>query len=382
MRVAIAGAGIGGLTAALAFARQGAEVNVYEASPELGEVGAGIQLSPNAMKALASLGVDGEIEEIGFAPNTAAIRHWRTNQLHLSVPLSDAAAARWGAPYLQVHRADLHSVLSASVTELGAKIHLASPITEVQANEASVVHDHGEADLLIGADGLRSRLREVLNGPEAPRYTGQTAWRALVTATPELDRLIPRDATVWAGPGAHVVAYYLRGGSLINLVAVEEVAGCREESWTREGDPAQLRETFRDWAEPVTMLLDAVESANIWALYDRPRQPSWTSDRIALLGDAVHPMLPFLAQGAAQAIEDAVTLAHFSSRLDLGEALQKYENLRKPRATMVQRRARANAGLFHRSTAIDCLKLAVAGALPQSIAYRQFDPIYGYDPPS
>ena len=258
---------------------------------------------------------------------------------------------------------------------LGCAVAGAEPQGRLRLADGSAV----EADVVVGADGLRSGVAAALHGAEAPRFTGQAAWRAVVpreaVAAP-----VPPTAAVWIGRGRHLVHYPVRAGREINVVAVTEQDRWREESWTTPGDPAELRAAFAGWPEPVPALLRAVEQTWRWALYDRPPRRGWTRGRATLLGDAAHPMLPFLAQGAAMAVEDAAVLAGSLARAaDPGAALRAYEAARRPRTTAVQGWSRLNARLFHLPP--PAARLAFAAAELTGAAGRRLDALYGWTPP-
>ena len=352
----VVGAGIGGLTAALALSRAGREALVLEQAKQIGEVGAGIQLSPNATRVLYSLGLRERLEAVAFVPDAIEARS-SDGRLVMREPLGSHAVTRFGFPYLHLHRADLHAALSEAVAaDPRVEIRLGARCAEVSADASSAravlagTEETLEADLLVGADGIHSVVREALLGSTRPRFTGNVAWRALIPAA-DLSGVRPAPvAGIWMGAGAHVVVYYVRGGELVNVVAVVEQNGWEVESWSERGNPEELRAIFAGWHPSVTDTLAAVrpDACYRWALLDRPPLSSWSAGRIVLLGDACHPTLPFLAQGAAMAIEDAASLARCLSDGALpGDAARRYEALRKPRTSKVQRVSRLNARIFH-----------------------------------
>ena len=362
----IVGAGLGGLTAAHALQKFGWETQIFEQAAEFSEVGAGIQLSPNATRILRKLGLLYKIRAASFEPTAASIRDGLKGTPLMHAPLKGFCERVYGAPYLHLYRPDLHAILAEGLNvSLGQEslgitpAHLDDqgqvipPSLLLNRFENSADRLSCEDHLVVGADGLKSRLQAGLNGPENPRFTGQVAWRGLVQVTPELRRLIPADATVWAGPGQHVVTYYLRP-NLLNFVAVTEQEDWQEEGWNLPGDPAELRSRFEGWHPAIGEVFAACQSVRRWALFDRPLLARWTDDQVALLGDAAHPTLPFLAQGAALAMEDAWALAKYAPDL------KAYEGARKPRATKLQAWARSNAKLYHQTRSLDRLKLQIS----------------------
>jgi len=366
--VSIAGGGIGGLTAALAFSRAGHSVNVYEQAWTLRETGAGIQLSPNAMHVLCSLQLGPQIRRVASEPLFAAICHYRSGSTFFSPTLKPHCERRYGAPYLHVHRADLHSILVDSVADVGARLHTGARAEgyELERGRASLRLFGGAspaADLVIGADGLHSRVREQMLGAEAPRFTGHVAWRGIVKADRLEPCLVKPGATVWIGPGRHVVTYLLRGGELVNFAAFDENRRWTDESWTARGDPDELRSMFRGWHPEVGQVVDQIEEPFKWALFDRDELPRWSEGPVTLLGDACHPTLPYMAQGAALAIEDAIVLERLVTRGDIEKALIDYERQRKSRATLLQGMARANGRTFHMTGTADWLRLSVLKTL-------------------
>ena len=355
-KIVIAGAGIGGLCAALALAKRGFEVAVYEQSLQLGEVGAGLQLSPNAMHVLETLGVGANVKAKGFRPESAVMRHFQTGKTYFTVPLGEVATKKFGAEYLHIHRADLHNVLYDGCKDSNVGIYLGQTIQSYQqsSQHVTIQFESGEsleADLLIGADGIKSKVQAGMLGQTPAQFTGQVAWRGVVAANRLPQGLIKPNANLWVGPGKHFVSYYLRGGDLVNFVAVQERCDWQKESWNEPGDINKLQETFTGWHPEVTELLAASEQCCLWALFDRQPLSQWVEQNVALLGDACHPMLPFLAQGAAMAIEDSYALAHcLANDNNTQAALKTYQDIRLTRTSNIQLGARNNASLYHMSS--------------------------------
>jgi salicylate hydroxylase len=387
MKVVIAGGGIGGLSAAIALSKVGFEVEVVERAPAFKEVGAGLQMSPNACKGLAALGVLEAVAAVSSMPETLEMRIGKTGRKVFSIPIMKDARTRYGAPYLHVHRADLLEILRRAAEFAGVRVRLGARVSAYVQDGPSlrVGLDTGAilpCDLLVGADGVRSTVRRQMLGEDEPRYTGAVAWRITVSADVAPD--LPHAAIVWAGPGRHAVTYRIRRGELINFVGVVETDKWRGESWDQVGDPVDLAGEFGDWAAPIPDIIASAGTCYVWALYDRDPLPRWSDDRVALLGDACHAMPPFQAQGAAMAIEDAIVLAKCLQAEGVSAlALKNYERLRKPRTSKVLASARANMGVFHRSNAVT--QAATYG--PMKLADRLFpsfvrsrqDWIYGYD---
>jgi salicylate hydroxylase len=352
LSVAIVGGGIGGLAAALALLRAGLDPTVYEQAPALGEVGAGIQLAPNCTRILRRLGLLPAIERVAVRPVAFEFRRWDDGRVLSRTPLGDAVEATFGAPYYHVHRADLIEVLAAALPP--DRLHVGRRCVAVaeEGNRAELRFADGstvEADLAVGADGIHSEVRRSLLGPEAPRFTGNVAYRGLVPAERVAHLGLERTITSRLGPGAHLVHYFVSAGRWLNVVCAVEEASWTRESWTDRGDVGALRAAYAGWDPAVGGILDALEVTLKWALFDRPPLPRWSVGRVTLLGDACHPMLPYMAQGAAQAIEDAGALAAClaADPDDPPAALRRYETLRLPRASVVQAMARGNAARFH-----------------------------------
>lgn len=386
--IAIVGAGIGGLSAAVALAQRRARVRVFERAGALGEVGAGLQIGPNAVAVLEALGLRSRAELLASVPEAIELRDHRSGRRVARLPLGAVAVGRYGRPYWQFHRADLLGVLEAGAREAGVEIVTGTDMLAARPEAGGVRLDFAggrseSAAVLVGADGVRSGLRAAHFRGGAPRFTGHVAWRGLVPAERLPAGLVPNAACVTMGPNRHLVTYPLRGGSLVNFVAVEAREAWQAEGWSQADDPARLRAAFAGWSGLPGAVLGAVEETFLWGLFDHPVLPAWTSGRIALLGDACHPMLPFLAQGAAMALEDAWVLA---AELDVApepeRGLMAYEARRKSRATRVQRASARNARIYHldgpaRGVAHGALRLGSSLA-PEALLGR-FDWLYGAD---
>ena len=407
LQVILVGAGIGGLTTALALARVGVEVTLVEQARTLDEVGAGVQLSPNASRVLFQLGLEAGLRAVASAPRAVEVREHRSGRLLLRTELGAAAEARWGAPYLQVHRADLQRLLLRAVERcgrirlrLGARIDAVEQVGErVHARGCSADGALAElaGDVLIGCDGLKSSVRANLFGRQPPRFTGQVAWRGLVEAE-SLDpvaRAAIQVAAVWTGAGRHFVHYPIRGGGLVNVVAViadrraRSGAAEAEDAWSAPGDPAAVRSAFAEWPDPVGALARAVQPWR-YPIFDRPPLARWSRGSITLLGDAAHPIAPFLAQGAGAAIEDAAALArHLAccapsdrgiTAARVSAALCAYEDERRPRAARVAAWSRRNAILFHLPGPLALAVFGVAHGLDvvtRTPAEARLDWLYG-----
>ncbi|MCY3795877.1 MAG: FAD-dependent monooxygenase [Gammaproteobacteria bacterium] len=360
-RVLIAGGGIGGLTAALSLAKAGFEVALFERSAEFGEIGAGIQLSPNCTRVLHHLGLESALRACAFRPEGGEFRAWKSGKVIASSALGQAVRDRYGFPYYNIHRGDLLRVLVEAAERSSAiELNAASEVTgfeqdghvRVMAGGTSGTKDGAvrEGDALIGADGIHSTVRAQLFGDDAPRFTGNVAWRALVPAEQLPAGLVRPMATAWWGPHKHFVHYYLRSGTLVNCVCIVEKTGWEVESWTERGEFDELKSDFAGWHEDIQALIDNMDRSSLykWALHDRPPLPLWGKGAVTLLGDACHPTLPFMAQGAAMAIEDAAVLAGcLATNDDVATGLKRYEDLRRQRTARVQNGSRRNAKLFH-----------------------------------
>lgn len=375
LRFCVIGGGIGGLAAALALRQRGAQVTVLEQAPALTEVGAGLQISANGMRVLHALNVVSDIPELGQRSYGTVLCDYRKGRVISRVPGPTAG------PTYYYHRADLLDLLHDAAKKAGVDIRLSARVTQVHKHpaEAEIVLANGErlrAECAIAADGGRSAIRPDLNGPEMPSFTHQVAWRA--TLPWHGAEAQPR-ATLTMGPRRHVVTYPLRDQNLMNIVAVEERSDWQEEGWRKQGDPDDLRARFADFGGPVRDILAEVKEAHVWALFLRPVARTWQNGRVTLLGDAAHPTLPFMAQGACLALEDAWVLARcFTDQSGVARALAAYEATRIPRAQRVVATAAANARNFHLQGPMRFAAQLALSALGPHLT-RRYEWIYSHD---
>lgn len=387
-RIAIAGAGIGGLSASLALADAGCDVSVYERAEALPTAGAGVQLSPNACRVLAGIGVLDALRPSAVAPAEVLVRRARDGAALARIPLGAAAEARHGAPFLVTSRVDLQSAL-ASRAGRHPRIALGfgRDVVDATPHGGGVALRFGgsgapdaEADGLVAADGIRSAMRRRVagEGPDDARASGRSAWRSLV-ADADADALAPR-SNLWLGRRAHLVHYPVDGGRTVNVVAVvdEPLEAGSAGFWSVPGERRDIELRFADWAAPARRLIGAAPEWRRWPLFDRPPLPRWSRGPMTLLGDAAHPMLPFLAQGAAQAIEDAAVLARCvaASPRDLSAAFAAYGRLRGPRTSRVQAESRRQGTVYHLGPPASTLRDVVLARLgPDRLAAR-YDWLY------
>jgi salicylate hydroxylase len=348
----VIGAGIGGMAAAIALRRAGVDVSLFEQTIAQREVGAGIQISPNASRLLGRYGLGEAMARVAVRPSAIVFRRWQDGRVLGREELGDSIESQYGAPYYHFHRADLIELLAEAFgrgnIELGRRLaHIEQDESGVTAHFQDGTSERG--DLLIGADGIHSRTREWLFGEEKPRFSGQIAYRGLAPAERVAHLGLPLDVTNWVGPGGHFIHYYVSAGRFLNFVAVSEEATWTREQWSDRGSISDALGNYEGWHPQIATILTAVDETFKWALFDRNPLPEWTRGRVALLGDACHPMLPFMAQGAAQAIEDGATLAAClkNTAFDVPAAFQAYVALRKPRTTMLQAGSQANSTSYH-----------------------------------
>ena len=390
----IAGAGIGGLTASLALAARGFRVVILEKAERLEEVGAGLQLSPNASHVLVALGLQHRLTARAVTPDAISLMSARGGGEVTRLPLGEAATLHAGAPYWVLHRADLQAALQAEVNDHhDIELRLGCQFVDVAAHAKglTVVARSGNsrqqelALALIGADGIWSTVRQHLFPNVQPRFSGLIAWRGTLEATQLPREYAARRVQLWMGPNAHLVAYPISGARQINVVAVVPGTWNRP-GWSAPGDPNELRNIFASpsWSGPARMMLGAVDGWKKFALFTLPEGGDWTRDKIALLGDAVHAMLPFAAQGAGMAIEDAAVLAKCLGEAanengdGIAAALKRYAKLRRSRVMQVQRTARRNGTIYHLSgPAAFARDLAIKAMGPARMLARQ-DWIYDW----
>jgi salicylate hydroxylase len=343
-RVVIIGGGIGGLTAANALSRAGIEVAVYEAAAELKEIGAGVALHPNAMKVLCAIGVEEGVRKVAGRSQWQVMRNWKTGRV-IAKTSRQQQAASFGTEGATVHRADLLDVLAGALPD--GIVTLGKRCEQVRSDGDIAVARFADgseidADIIVGADGIHSPVRASLFGPDSPQFTGKVCYRSVIPAEAVRGARPSTEGAQWFGPHGTIVLYPLRGEELINVVCHYDDDSYRHESWVAECRRDEVLERYADWHESLLRLFAAGDTWYKWALYDRDPIPRWTRGRVTLLGDAAHPMLPYLGQGACQALEDGAVLATAlaAEAADPVTGLARYERTRRPRASRVVLAAR------------------------------------------
>jgi salicylate hydroxylase len=387
--ILISGAGIGGLVAALALIERGFDVRVFEQAAALREVGAGFQVSANGTRVLYGLGLGPAIDRIAWEPQGKEIRLWNTGETWKLFDLAQESVARYGFPYLMFHRADLHAALVEAIrakrpeaVETGRKV---IGFTQDDSGVTIRFEGGGEArgDMLIGADGVHSTIRQALFGADRPSFTGMVAWRGLIPAERLPAHLLKPVGTNWVGPGGHVVHYFVRGGALLNFVGILERDDWRVESWTTRGTTEDFLRDFSGWHPDIQTMIRAIDEPYVWALMVREPLPSWADGRVGLLGDACHSTLPNLAQGAVMAIEDGYVLARAveAHPEDPRRALRAYEAARHARTTRVVLGSADMAKRFHSSTLGDAEQAAryVDREWQPELVRQRYDWLFTYD---
>lgn len=349
--VAIIGAGIGGLAVAAALRQKGIQADVYEQAQRFARIGAGIQMSPNAMKVLRGLGLEQKLRDIAFAPASSLNREWDTGAVSNEFPLADFARTRYGTPFLAMHRGDLHASLATLVPD--ECIHRGQELVELDQDGSGVTLGFAgglrvEADFVIAADGVHSLVREKLLGAENPRFTGRVAYRTTFPASQLKDVDVGSSRTKWWGPDRHIVIYFItRARDEVYFVTSqpEDAGWVTPESWSAKGDVELLRAAYAGFHKDVRNVLASCNEVHKWAIFERDPLPRWSEGRVVLMGDACHPMTPYMAQGAAMALEDSIVLARCiegADRSDIESAFKLFEAMRKPRTSQVQAGSKAN----------------------------------------
>jgi salicylate hydroxylase len=384
--IAIAGAGIGGLAAALALARRGLASHIFERRPGLNEDGAGIQIGPNGCGVLAELGVLDRVHEHAAEPDALSVHDGKSGRVVTRLPLGAFMRDRHSAPYLTMHRQDLHAALFAA-----ASTEPKITITPGCAVEGFSNRDDGvdlnlsagnalAADALIAADGLWSQLRSHVAGPAQLQPFGKCAFRTVLPRSALPKSLAANDVHIWLAPGTHAVHYPVRQGRDIALIIIID-ANAFEDSWNIESTP-DWQATFSDvpFAPELLELLKSAQHWRSWPLQTLPPLPSWTNGNVALLGDAAHPVLPFFAQGGALALEDAVVLAAniANTTVPMTSRLKAYEVARRVRVLRVTDASRSNGGIYHMRGATAAARNAVMTAVPPALLMRRYDWLYGW----
>jgi salicylate hydroxylase len=390
-RAIIAGGGIGGLATALALSKAGLDVTIHERAEALEEFGAGLQLTPNATRALARLGALDQARDAAMVPDAVCTLRGSDDAVLMRISLKDAER-RWGAPYLALHRADLQQALARAADRHDAiRLNLGSTVTRAATDDNAVAveltqrsaADQDLADLLIGADGLRSRVRENLahSRRDGPAFTGHIAFRATIPSSLVDPRWTRARIVLRLGPNAHLVHYPLRKGSIVNVVALIEDSWRDVETqhpWDGVADRSALDRAFAGWSVSTRKLIAAAPNWRAWPLYRRPALGAFALGRIALVGDAAHPMVPFLAQGAAQAIEDAGALGTALAQThNIPQALTAYSRARVSRATRVQVEALRQGQIYHLKGAMAVARDAAMGLLEPARLSARYDWLYG-----
>lgn len=387
--VLIAGGGIGGLTAALALLQKGFDVDVYEQAPELAELGAGIQMAANGTRLLIELGLEERLRSIVCEAAGKEVRIWNTGRTWKLFDLGEDSIERFGAPYWLVHRGQLHTVLIEAVRALKPDaIHLdATAVRYVQDDTGVELQMTGgrsaRGDILIAADGVHSTLRsQMFDSPKAT-FTGLMAWRGLAPMDALSEELRRPVGTNWVGPGGHVITYPICGGKYLNFVGLVENKEWTEESWSTVGTVEECLADFEGWHPLVRETLAKLDQPFRWALVGRDPLPNWTLGRVSLMGDACHPTLPFLAQGAIMAIEDGVVLARCleASPDDPAGALQTYQSMRIERTTAIVNGSNANLDRFHNAALADpagAIEYVESEWQPEKVRSR-YDWLFEYD---
>ena len=385
LNILIAGAGIGGLTAAACLLTKGFRVRIYEQAAALGEVGAGIQTSANAVKVLYDLGLRDELEKVAVRPQAFEFRRFDSAELMHRVPLGELHETSHGAPYYHLHRADIHDLLARKVLALDPDcITLNAATTGFEESGDGVTLKLADGskirgDVLIGADGIKSAIRAQILGATPVSYTGDIAWRAVIPVERLPRDIMERVSTVWCGPKKHAVMYYLRAGQVMNFVGLVEHDQPETESWTQKRPWEELKADYAGWHPKIQTVIDAIDKDGCYryALNNRPPVANWSTQRVTLLGDAAHPTLPYMASGAVMAIEDAAVLARcLADGASVPEALQRYQRNRLERTARIVNGSTESRGLYRIEDADEMRK----AFQEKNLAKARTEWLYSYDP--
>jgi salicylate hydroxylase len=380
-RIAIVGGGLAGAAAANALMTLGIRTELFEAAPELGEIGASVNASPQAVKALRAIGVGDKIAAVGHLSPGIYTRNMQTGEF-LEFSDRNKIAEEYGAPYYSFHRADLMECLASGLDR--SAVHLGHRLTGLEEQSDRVILSFGngtrvEAEYVVGADGVRSVVRQALYGADNPTYTGQMVWRALLDANNVPSEVLePYGHTQWVGPGCHFIGYYIRGGKLVNIVTQQDTDQWVEEGWSISGDPEEMRRSFPSPEPRLVRLLCVIDKCSKWGLFTRPITGNWGRGRIQLIGDAAHAMLPSVGQGACQAFEDSCILARWLEACpDPVEAFTNFRRIRIPRVHGVQRLSLENKEFKHMRDAAKQKESITSG---KRGVLGNIDWVWGYDP--
>ena len=384
-KIIIAGAGIGGLTAAACLLQEGYNVRVYEQAPELGEIGAGIQTSAPAVKVLHHLGLAKKLEEVSVKPKSFEFRLFDSGEVLHKLPLAEEHEKQHGAPYYHIHRSDIHKMLADRVLELDPDaVILNSTAVGFSEDEDGITLNLADGreirgDILIGADGIKSAIRDQIVGVTEPDYTGQVAWRATVDVEKLPIDFMDKIVAIWCGPKKHAVVYYLRSGKLLNFVGCVENNNWKEESWTVKASWDELKADYAGWNEEIQTIIDNIDKDQCyrWALNNRRPESNWRTNRAVIIGDAAHPTLPYMASGAVMAIEDgAVLMRSLDTNDDVAEALDMFQRNRLDRTAKIVRGSTELGDLYHLSSREEFEE----GFAKRNVAKERNEWLYAYDP--
>ncbi len=384
-RILIAGAGIGGLAAAASLLKDGYNVRIFEQAPELGEIGAGIQCSAPAVKVLHNLGLEKRLAEVAVKPKAFEFRLYNTGEVLHRVPLAEQHLQMHGAPYYHIHRSDIHQILADCVLDQDADcVTLNAEVTGFEETDDGIFllladGRRIEGDIVIGADGIKSAIRDQIVGKTPPDYTGQVAWRATVLTERLPGNFMDIISAIWCGPKKHAVVYYLRSGKVLNFVACVENDSWQEESWTVKADWQELKDDFAGWHRDIQTIIDNIDKDQCyrWALNNRKPIYNWRTDRAVIMGDAAHPTLPYMASGAVMAIEDAAVLTRsINMNENVPDALDMFQRNRVDRAAKIVTGSTELGDLYHLSNKREF----EAGFKKRNVAKERNEWLYAYDP--